>query len=164
MRAKLFLSLATLPLRNGYALFFCTVLLSIQFGLYQGRRASQSRLLVAPEIQDDLLQPISQALTRGVIAEHPIPKLMEEAEARFREKLARQSTTLKAAVAEYQRRYKRPPPKGFDAWWKFAQRHDVLLVDEYDGLMEDLEPFWQLSGAELLNRTRAVRPVFVWSF
>lgn len=92
----------------------------------------------------------------NVIHSHPIPKLMEEAESAFRKKVAKQSQTLAAAVSEYKRRYKRPPPKGFDAWWAFAQKHDVMLVDEYDGLVEDLAPFWDLSGQEFRRRADQV--------
>lgn len=81
---------------------------------------------------------------------------MEDAEEKYRQKLARQSPTLKAAVAEYRRRYKRHPPRGFDTWWKFAQEHGVKLVDEYDGMAEDLAPFWELSGEELRRRALQV--------
>ncbi|TFK28272.1 hypothetical protein FA15DRAFT_678492 [Coprinopsis marcescibilis] len=77
---------------------------------------------------------------------------MEEAETRYRTKLGSQSKTLKAAVTEYKRRYNRSPPLGFDDWWMFAERNEVKLVDEYDGLMEDLAPFWKLSGKELRSR------------
>jgi hypothetical protein len=59
---------------------------------------------------------------------------------------------LKAAVQQYKKRYGRPPPKGFDEWWAFARKNNVRMVDEYDGLMEDLEPFWGLSGVELKRR------------
>jgi hypothetical protein len=48
---------------------------------------------------------------------HPIYELIDSAEARWKRKLARQSKTLKQAVNEYKRRYRRPPPKGFDAWY-----------------------------------------------
>jgi hypothetical protein len=81
---------------------------------------------------------------------------MDDSEARFRKKLAAQSKSLAGAVAEYKRRYKRSPPKGFDGWWNFAQEHNVSLVDEYDGLVKDLAPFWQLSGAEFRRRARQV--------
>jgi hypothetical protein len=91
-----------------------------------------------------------------VMTEHPITKLMEEAEQAFNQKLARQSRELKDAVAEYKRRYKRDPPKGFDQWWDFARNNSVLLVDEYDGLVEDLAPFWDISGAELRKRVHQV--------
>jgi hypothetical protein len=47
---------------------------------------------------------------------HPIFELIRKAETEWEEKLARASTTLDAAVVEYKRRYKRPPPLGFDKW------------------------------------------------
>ncbi|KAF9484283.1 hypothetical protein BDN70DRAFT_903771 [Pholiota conissans] len=81
---------------------------------------------------------------------------MEEAEERYRKKLSGQSKTLKAAVAEYRRRYGRAPPKGFDDWWEFTQKYDVKMVDEYDGLVQDLEPFWQLPGEEVRRRAMQV--------
>ncbi|KAK1234227.1 hypothetical protein PQX77_002578 [Marasmius sp. AFHP31] len=90
------------------------------------------------------------------ITQHPIPNLMDEAEGHFRQKVERQSKTLKDAVAEYKRRYNRLPPKGFDDWWQFAQDNKVIMVDEYDGLMRDLEPFYQLPGIEIRHRTRQV--------
>jgi len=31
----------------------------------------------------------------------------------------------------------------------FAQKNEVKMIDEYDGLVKDLEPFWALSGEEL---------------
>ncbi|KAF8153340.1 hypothetical protein B0H34DRAFT_784438 [Crassisporium funariophilum] len=81
---------------------------------------------------------------------------MEEAEAKYRKKLGGQSKTLKAAVAEYRHRYRRAPPKGFDEWWKFAQKYDVKMIDEYDGLIDDLKPFWELSGEEIRRRAAQV--------
>lgn len=32
-------------------------------------------------------------------------------------------------VREYQRRYGRMPPKGFDRWYAFAKYHDVQLIE-----------------------------------
>ena len=77
---------------------------------------------------------------------------MEEAERRFNAKLQRQSKTLDGAVTEYRRRYKREPPKDFDKWWDFVQKYNVTMVDEYDILMEDLGPFYELSGEEIRRR------------
>lgn len=85
-------------------------------------------------------------------SEHPIPKLMEEAEKRFSAKLARQSKTLEDAVKEYRRRYKMEPPDGFDEWWDFAQKYDFKMVDEFDILMEDMTPFYALPGLEVRRR------------
>lgn len=48
---------------------------------------------------------------------HPIHVLIERAEQRWKDKLAKQSRTLKDAVREYKQRYRRNPPRGFDAWY-----------------------------------------------
>lgn len=48
---------------------------------------------------------------------HPIFELIRNAESEWEAKLATSSKTLTQAVAEYQRRYKRPPPLGFDDWF-----------------------------------------------
>jgi hypothetical protein len=81
---------------------------------------------------------------------------MTEAEENFKQMLSRQSTTLKRAVAEYKRRYGRNPPKGFDQWWSFAQKHNVKIIDDYDAVFEDLAPFWDMSGEEFRTRVEVV--------
>lgn len=85
---------------------------------------------------------------------HPILNLITDAQTRFAHKVARQSRTLPLAVAEYERRYGRPPPKGFDRWWEFAQEREFVMTDEFDVLNEDLKPFWNISGSELQTRAR----------
>lgn len=87
---------------------------------------------------------------------HPIPQLMDTADARFRAKLARQSASLPAAVAEYKRRYNRAPPAGFDKWYAYAVQQSFVMVDEFDAIAEDLKPFWELSGEEVRRRTALV--------
>ncbi|KAF8838709.1 glycosyltransferase family 90 protein [Paxillus ammoniavirescens] len=96
--------------------------------------------------------PFTRSTGPGVITEHPIPKLMADAEDKFRKLLEKQSKTLPEAVAEYKRRYRRDPPRGFDEWWQFAKDNNVKLVDEFDAIVEDLEPFWALSGEEMRRR------------
>lgn len=118
-----------------------------------GRYASSRHALPTTTPSSWLPLPSSQSDPETL---HPITKLMDDAERTFRTKLARQSRTLADAAAEYTRRHKRPPPKGFDAWWKFANDHGVLLVDEFDSTVSDLEPFWALSSAELRQRAREV--------
>jgi hypothetical protein len=87
---------------------------------------------------------------------HPVPGLMDAADARFRAKLARQSPDLPAAVAEYTRRYARAPPRGFDGWYAYARAHGFVMVDEFDAIAEDLAPFWEMGGEELRERARVV--------
>jgi hypothetical protein len=89
-------------------------------------------------------------------APHPIPTLLTLGEERWASLLASQSQTLSEAVAEYEKRYGRPPPRGFDEWWAFATAHDVVLPDEYDGIHRDLAPFWALPKEELKRRLQAV--------
>ncbi|KAJ7080641.1 glycosyl transferase family 90-domain-containing protein [Mycena belliarum] len=80
---------------------------------------------------------------------HPIFELVERAEAAWAAKLAAASTSLRAAAAEYTRRYGRRPPRGFDAWWAYAAAHDVPLPDEYDQIDRDLAHFYGVAPADL---------------
>ena len=96
--------------------------------------------------------------------EHPISKLMADAEDKYRTLLSKQSKTLADAVTEYKKRYKRDPPKGFDEWFSFANQHDVKMIDEYDAVFEDLEPFWTLSGEEVRRRAEQVRVCHIHTY
>ncbi|KZT56709.1 glycosyltransferase family 90 protein [Calocera cornea HHB12733] len=80
---------------------------------------------------------------------HPIYELVERAQREWEEKNARASKTLEQAVREYQRRYGRWPPRGFDKWWAYVERHNVQLPDEYDQILADLVPYYAYSPREL---------------
>ncbi|KAG5653815.1 hypothetical protein H0H81_010283 [Sphagnurus paluster] len=80
---------------------------------------------------------------------HPIFELIRNAEEKWNAKLSRSSRTLAEAVTEYQRRYKRPPPTGFDKWWDYVERHNVQLPDEYDQIFRDLQPYWGMNPKDL---------------
>ncbi|KAJ7175749.1 glycosyl transferase family 90-domain-containing protein [Mycena filopes] len=58
--------------------------------------------------------------------------------------LERQSTTLAQAVARYSLKAGRPPPPKFDQWFSFA-REKNCLIDDYDQIQRDFEPFYQLA-------------------
>ncbi|KAJ7254365.1 glycosyl transferase family 90-domain-containing protein [Mycena haematopus] len=58
--------------------------------------------------------------------------------------LERQSTTLDEAVARYTLKAGRPPPPNFDRWFEFA-RENKCLIDDYDQIQRDFEPFYQLA-------------------
>lgn len=77
---------------------------------------------------------------------------MTQAVDNFESKLDRQSKTLEQAVAEYKKRYNMNPPKGFDDWFAFAKDNKVTIIDEYDQLMRDLEPWAQLTGEDIRRR------------
>lgn len=98
---------------------------------------------------------------------HPIMELIDRSETQWKRKLERQSKTLDAAVREYRRRYKRPPPKHFEVWyvclffltaavprarvsrWDYVTYHNVQLVDEYDSIHARLQPFWGVDPVQL---------------
>lgn len=92
--------------------------------------------------------------------DHPIPRLMLAAHRKHKGMLARQSGTLEEAVKEYERRYGRAPPRGFDEWFAFAKQNGVKIIDEYDGMVKDLEPFWSLEGKEMRRRAEQVSLAF----
>ncbi|TFK25291.1 hypothetical protein FA15DRAFT_668662, partial [Coprinopsis marcescibilis] len=80
---------------------------------------------------------------------HPIFELMSKAEAKWKLKNKKASRTLKEACTEYQRRYGRRPPKGFDLWWLYVKTSAVRLPDEYDQIYRDVEHFWGIDPRHL---------------
>ncbi|BGP48291.1 hypothetical protein JCM10450v2_004163 [Rhodotorula kratochvilovae] len=88
---------------------------------------------------------------------HPIHLLIEDAERKWKEKVARQSKTLSEAVREYKRRHRRNPPKGFDDWWRFCEENNVQLRDEYDQINHDLAPHWALEGHDSRHRNKVMQ-------
>ncbi|KAJ9095384.1 hypothetical protein QFC19_007629 [Naganishia cerealis] len=92
-----------------------------------------------------------------VDTEHPIYDLVDKARAKFDNLLSRQSKTLAEAVTEYKRRYGMPPPKGFDAWWKFVLENDVKIVDDFDRIMSDIYPYHALSPQMFRSRVNDQR-------
>jgi hypothetical protein len=138
---------------SGYIFAFCVFVIFMQAGIFAGHHHQE--LSSYPDVSADAGKkwlPGRSSANSQLVKEHPIPRLMEDAEIKYRRKIGGQSKTLRTAVIEYKRRYKKEPPRGFDEWWKFAQKYEVKMVDEYDGLMEDLAPFWTLSGQELRRR------------
>ncbi|GAA6051318.1 hypothetical protein NBRC10513_000329 [Rhodotorula toruloides] len=83
---------------------------------------------------------------------HPIHYLIQQAKEDWNAKLQRQSKTVDEAVAEYERRYKRRPPKGFDEWFAFAKKNEFVMVDEFDLVMRQVEPFLALQPSLLRER------------
>lgn len=84
--------------------------------------------------------------------DHPIKRLVAQNQERFTALLEKQSETLEQAVAEYRRRYGRRPPTHFDRWFALAQSHNLVLIDEFDVMMRNLEPFWGIHPRTLHGR------------
>ncbi|SCV72268.1 BQ2448_4962 [Microbotryum intermedium] len=87
---------------------------------------------------------------------HPIPAMMARAKKQWKELKGRQSKTFKEAVADYEKRYKRKPPKGFDKWYAFAKAHKVLLIDEFDLINKDLLMYRAFGPSHFRNRVKHI--------
>ena len=83
----------------------------------------------------------------------PIISLMDRASARFHDyQTAASSLTLREAVLEYNRRYGRPPPPGFDIWYQYSTDRGSKIIHDYDQIVEDLKPFWAIEPRVLRER------------
>ncbi|KAJ7508469.1 glycosyl transferase family 90-domain-containing protein [Mycena galericulata] len=56
----------------------------------------------------------------------------------------RQSSSVEQAMARYSLRNNRPPPPNYEQWYMYARDHSCL-IDEYDQIYRDFEPFYQLA-------------------
>lgn len=84
--------------------------------------------------------------------EHPVHGLIREAKEQWNQKVARQSKTYYEAVREYQRRNRRDPPPGFKEWYRWAREHNVQLIDEFDTISNQIEPFLSLRPSVVRER------------
>ena len=149
--------------RPGWPLFIGAFLLFMLAGFFGARHDRNAAARTGSRIRWPTSW-VSLARSTDTGTEHPITTLMEEAKDAFTKRLAKQSKTLPEAVAEYKRRYGRDPPRGFDHWFKFAKENDFKLVDEFDAIVEDLAPFWSLSGEEMRRRAAEVGSLCVVEF
>ena len=89
---------------------------------------------------------------------HPIDALMNAALVQH-EAWIQQATSTKTfgeCVNEYRRRYNRHPPPGFDLWYKYAKDRSSVIIDDFDHITEDLQPFWAIKPADIRAQTREI--------
>ncbi|KAL1311616.1 hypothetical protein AAFC00_001727 [Neodothiora populina] len=86
---------------------------------------------------------------------HPIDMLMFEAKTQHAKYVARaaSSTDLNTTIEEYKLRHNRNPPPHFDKWYEYATSRKSAIIDDFDRVHEDLLPYWDLSPAEIRERT-----------
>lgn len=85
---------------------------------------------------------------------HPAAQLINAAETEFQHTLQRQSKSLDQAIREYRRRNGIAPPPHFDKWFEFAQRRNVVMIDEFDMINQMLLPFWALKPETIRSRIK----------
>ncbi|PFH58082.1 hypothetical protein XA68_14201 [Ophiocordyceps unilateralis] len=84
---------------------------------------------------------------------HPIDKLIFDAQRSFAGLLSSESKSLEDAAQAYRRRRGRHPPPGFDKWYEFARsRNAVIVEDFFDQIYHDLEPFWGMDPLSMRRR------------
>lgn len=83
---------------------------------------------------------------------HPIDKLIHDAQNTFADLISNESKSLEQAAAAYRKRRGRHPPPGFDKWYEFARGNNAVIVEEFfDQIYHDLQPFWGMP-APLLRK------------
>ncbi|KAH9445498.1 hypothetical protein MJO28_012659 [Puccinia striiformis f. sp. tritici] len=91
-----------------------------------------------------------------ILPPHPIQTRLESARERWKLKLKSQSVNYAQFKSTYRRKYNLEPPEGMREWFKIVSADGVLLVDEFDSLMNSLKPFRVMSPEELHRRTLEV--------
>ena len=113
-------------------------------------------LLVGFWVRHDPRLPTVLSSDTNLSSGHPIEHLISSSRLQLDVILSRQSKTINEAVTEYQRRYGRSPPSGFDQWFKLAQENKFVLIDEFDTFMASLEPFHGVPPSILQQRVDQV--------
>ncbi|PQE24901.1 hypothetical protein CJF32_00007255 [Rutstroemia sp. NJR-2017a WRK4] len=94
-------------------------------------------------------------LSKPKSEEHPIDTLIANAEKTFEDLLKKESHDINAAAAEYRKRRGRHPPPGFDAWFKYAQKHNAVMVEDFfDQIYHDLGPYWGVNPSHMRTQAR----------
>jgi hypothetical protein len=68
---------------------------------------------------------------------------------------ARQSSTIEHATARYSLKTGRSPPPNYEKWFNFA-KEKLCLIDDYDQIHRDFEPFYQLAEDDPLFFQRMI--------
>ncbi|RKF83472.1 Beta-1,2-xylosyltransferase 1 [Golovinomyces cichoracearum] len=73
---------------------------------------------------------------------HPIAKLMRDADSAWRQYTKNRSMSFSQTVEKYRDMYGRNPPPGFSDWYRFARERKVQNIDDFQQIIDDLRPFW----------------------
>ncbi|RJE19237.1 capsular associated protein [Aspergillus sclerotialis] len=98
---------------------------------------------------------IAAGLQTNITSGHPIDLLIAKGREQHNNFLAQAhaSNSLEEAVTEYKRRYKIPPPPGFDKWYEYASSRASPIIDDFDQIYSDLLPFREFTPQKLRELT-----------
>ncbi|KAL2370744.1 hypothetical protein RJ035_001704 [Blastomyces gilchristii] len=89
---------------------------------------------------------------------HPINSLIWRAEQEWRRLQESQTLDIRAAAREYRLHRGRHPPPGFEEWFRYARKHDAVIIEEFfDQIEHDLTPFWAIKPSELRQQAASVQ-------
>lgn len=92
----------------------------------------------------------------SIVTNHPIAKLVAQAQKEHEALLAKQPFDVKTAAANYRRVRGRHPPPGFDKWVQAALKSESPIVEEFfDRVYKDIAPYWALDADVLAQRSHA---------
>lgn len=89
---------------------------------------------------------------------HPIDFLIRDAKTQHNSWLKQATTSfaLDQAIVEYQRRYRRVPPPGYDKWYQYATTASSAVIDDFDSMHQELAPFWAISASDIRQKTAEI--------
>ena len=100
--------------------------------------------------------PADDIPTEAPPLDHPIGYLIQGAKTELDLLLSKETKNLSAAAQAYRDRRGRQPPPGFDRWYRFAERHDALIIEDFfDRIYDDLNPFWGVPAKEVREGANA---------
>lgn len=83
---------------------------------------------------------------------HPIEELIRTGNTYFDDLLRKETFDLGAAARRYREVRGRHPPPGFDKWYQYAKKNNVIFVEDFwDQLYHDTNPLWGLDPREMRN-------------
>jgi hypothetical protein len=91
----------------------------------------------------------------GSAGNHPIDHLIKNANTEFDAVMARRTKDVHAGAVAYRERRGRHPPPGYDAWYKYAQDNNAVIVEDFfDQIYHDLNPFWGLPAEQIRHAAK----------
>ena len=109
--------------------------------------------LISLTISATIYIPLSYELEEA----HPLRDIIfdsRKASDRFRINAA-MSDSLRVAIEVYkERNHGRDPPKGFDLWFNYDNKHRSAIIDHFPQIENDILPFWGMSPSEIREGVR----------
>jgi hypothetical protein len=152
-------NLTTLILPDRKATLQFTLYVPAMSSQHQSRRARNLLLFVSATALSTIwfLFPTAQSsrpisldqITKQGASQHPVQKLVKEAQANHLYTLSSQSNTYQEAVDAYRLRYRLEPPSGFKEWFDFAKKSRSQYIDQYDSIHESISAPLAIPGKRL---------------